>query len=76
MMGSLLAFLYFMLFADDGHRFWAPLFEWLATILFINFFAFVSFMNRFYDTVIPIPENTVTVSTNGTLNTSVMSNVV
>eukprot|EP00349_Pseudokeronopsis_sp_Brazil_P009134 CAMPEP_0202956112 /NCGR_PEP_ID=MMETSP1396-20130829/664_1 /ASSEMBLY_ACC=CAM_ASM_000872 /TAXON_ID= /ORGANISM="Pseudokeronopsis sp., Strain Brazil" /LENGTH=223 /DNA_ID=CAMNT_0049672995 /DNA_START=163 /DNA_END=834 /DNA_ORIENTATION=+ len=58
MMGSLLAFLYFEV-TQGSYSFWAPFFEWLSVILFLNFFAFVSFMNKYYQSVLPVtPEAT------------------
>mmetsp|Transcript_20401 Transcript_20401/g.19381 ORF Transcript_20401/g.19381 Transcript_20401/m.19381 type:complete len:236 (+) Transcript_20401:188-895(+) len=55
MMGSLLAFLYFVV-TTGTENFYTPFFEWASVILFINFFAFISFMNRYYQSVIPVTE--------------------
>mmetsp|Transcript_3548 Transcript_3548/g.2577 ORF Transcript_3548/g.2577 Transcript_3548/m.2577 type:complete len:112 (-) Transcript_3548:39-374(-) len=53
MMASLLAFLYFIN-ADGTENFWTPFFEWFSVILFLNVFAFASFMNKYYQSVLPI----------------------
>jgi len=47
---SLLAFLFSISFG--GSDFWGtPFFEWTSTLIFVNYFGFLSMTNKFYDSV-------------------------
>jgi len=47
---SLLAFLFSITF--KGTNYWlTPFSEWTSTLLFVNYFGFLSMINRFYDSV-------------------------